>query len=101
VIQTVSALARKSSPETTRFNINEVVQDVLMLLSSELRRHDVIQETALTADLQPVTGERIQLQQVILNPIVNGIGAMTRTTQQPKALRVNSQQAEAGGRSSP
>jgi C4-dicarboxylate-specific signal transduction histidine kinase len=81
----------------TQFNLNEVVQDVLMLLISELRRHEVTLETALAADLQPVTGERIQLQQVILNLIVNGIEAMTGTMQQPKMLRVGSQRAEAGG----
>jgi C4-dicarboxylate-specific signal transduction histidine kinase len=68
-----------------------------MLLISERGRHDVTLETALAADLQPVTGERIQLQQVILDLIVNGIEAMTGTMQQPKMSRVSSQRAEAGG----
>jgi C4-dicarboxylate-specific signal transduction histidine kinase len=81
----------------TQFNLNEVIQDVLMLLISELRRHDVTLETALATDLQPVTGERIQLQQVILNLIVNVIEAMIGTMQQPKMLQVSSQRAEAGG----
>jgi C4-dicarboxylate-specific signal transduction histidine kinase len=97
VIRTVRALARKSSQEMTQFNINEVAEDVLMLLISERGRHDVTLETALAADLQPVTGERIQLQQVILDLIVNGIEAMTGTMQQPKMSRVSSQRAEAGG----
>jgi signal transduction histidine kinase len=96
IIRTIRALARKSTPEMTRFSINSVISDVLTLTRGELQRHDILLETELSAGLQPVMGDRGQMQQVVLNPVVNGIEAMTASTHRPRVLRVSSRMAGPG-----
>jgi PAS domain S-box-containing protein len=91
IIRTIRALARKATPEMTRFDVNTAIANVLTLTRGELQRHDVLLKTELSAGLEPVLGDRGQLQQVILNLIVNGIEAMSAITQQPRVLRVSSQ----------
>jgi C4-dicarboxylate-specific signal transduction histidine kinase len=91
IIRTIRALAQKSSPEMTPFDINAAIADVLVLTRGEFGRHDVLLDTELSAGLEPVLGDRGQLQQVILNLIVNGIEAMSAITQRPRLLRVSSQ----------
>ena len=96
IIRTIHALARKSTPEMTRFDVNATIADVLTLTRGELRRHDLLLETELAADLEPVLGDRGQVQQVILNLIVNGIEAMTAGMHRPRMLRVSSEMAGRG-----
>ena len=96
IIRTIHALARKSTPEMTRFDINAAIADVLTLTRGELQRHDLLLETELAADLEPVLGDRGQTQQVILNLIVNGIEAMTAGIHRPRMLRVSSEMAGPG-----
>ncbi|MEA2780363.1 MAG: hypothetical protein QOK29_1907, partial [Rhodospirillaceae bacterium] len=91
VIRTIRSLARKSGPEMTQFNIDDAIREILVLMRSELRRHHVSLETELSAGIEPVTGDRVQLQQVVLNLIMNGIEAMSATMHDPRVLRVNSQ----------
>ena len=96
IIRTIHALARKSTPEMTRFDINAAIADVLTLTRGELQRHDLLLETELAADLEPVLGDRGQMQQVILNLIVNGIEAMNAGMHRPRMLRVSSEMAGPG-----
>jgi C4-dicarboxylate-specific signal transduction histidine kinase len=96
IIRTIRALARKSSPEMMPLDLNEAIAEVLNLMQGELRRHDILLETELRAGLEPVVGDRVQLQQVVLNLVVNGIEAMSSVTDRPHILRVNSF-ADAGG----
>jgi len=96
IIRTILAVARKSTPEMTRFDINAAIADVLTLTRGELQRHDLLLETELAADLEPVLGDRGQMQQVILNLIVNGIEAMTAGMHRPRMLRVSSEMAGPG-----
>jgi signal transduction histidine kinase len=91
IIKSIRALARKSLPETTQLDINEAIREVLLLMRGELSRHGITLETSLLEGLEPVIGDRVQLQQVILNLIVNGIEAMTALVDQPRVLRVSSQ----------
>ena len=91
IIRSVRALAGKSEPEMTQLDINDAIREVLVLTRSELHRHDVSLETALSGGLEPVMGDRVQLQQVILNLIMNGIEAMSAVMRQPRVLRVRSQ----------
>jgi C4-dicarboxylate-specific signal transduction histidine kinase len=91
IIRSVRALAGKSGPEMTQFDINDAIREVLILMRSELRRHDVSLETELSGGLEPIMGDRVQLQQVILNLIMNGIEAMSMVMHQPRVLRVRSQ----------
>jgi PAS domain S-box-containing protein len=94
IIRTVRALARKATPEMTRFDINATIADVLTLTRGELQRHDILLKTELSAGLEPVLGDRGQVQQVVLNLIVNGIEAMTADRHRPRVLRVSSRMVE-------
>jgi C4-dicarboxylate-specific signal transduction histidine kinase len=91
IIRSVRALAGKSGPEIIRLDINGAIEEVLVLMRSELHRHEVSLETALSGGLEPIMGDRVQLQQVILNLIMNGIEAMSTVMGQPRVLRVRSQ----------
>jgi PAS domain S-box-containing protein len=91
IIRSVRALAGKSGPEMTQLDINDAIREVLALTRSELHRHDVSLETAFSGGLEPVMGDRVQLQQVILNLIMNGIEAMSAVMHEPRVLRVRSQ----------
>ena len=96
IISTIRAVARKSAPEMTRFDINAAITDVLALTRSELQRHNVSLETELSGGLEPILGDRSQIQQVLLNLIVNGIEAMTSGVHDPRTLRLSSQMAGPG-----
>jgi C4-dicarboxylate-specific signal transduction histidine kinase len=93
IIRTIRTLARKSTAEMTRFDINSAISEVLALTGGELRRHDVLIEVELSAGLEPVSGDRGQMQQVILNLTVNAIEAMTSDSHHPRVLRVSSRMA--------
>ncbi len=64
------------SPQREVVAVNEIVGDMLVLLHSEAVRHSVVMRTELAADLQPVRADRVQLQQVLMNLMLNGIEAM-------------------------
>ena len=96
IVRSVRALARKSTPEMTVFDVNPAIADVLTLTRGEMQRYDVSLETELSAGLEPVLGDRGQVQQVILNLIVNGIEAMTAGMDRPRVLRISSRMAGSG-----
>jgi len=91
IIRSLRALAGKSGPEMTQLDINDMIREVVILMRSELNRHDVMLETELSGGLEPIMGDRVQLQQVILNLIMNAIEAMSAIMRQPRVLRVSSQ----------
>ena len=78
------ALARKSGPQLAKLDIDDVISEVLALARGELRRHDVVLHTELAADDRPVMGDRVQLQQVLLNLIMNGVEAMRGVTERAR-----------------
>ena len=75
----------------TQIDTNEAIREVLVLMRGKLDRHNVSLETSLLDGLELVIGDRVQLQQVILNLIVNGIEAMRASVHQPRLLRVSSE----------
>jgi C4-dicarboxylate-specific signal transduction histidine kinase len=94
VIQRIRELARKSDPRKDRLDVNDVVRDVVPLVRTEVLRHGVSLRTELTGALPPVMGDRVQLQQVVINLIMNGIEAMASVEDRPRELRVSSQRRE-------
>ena len=86
VIARMRALVRKAEPQKARLAINDVIAEVIALADSELRRHGVALHTDLAAALPPVLGDRIQLQQVLLNLLLNGMEALRGVTDRPRAL---------------
>jgi PAS domain S-box-containing protein len=86
LIRRIRALMTKSETQKAEMDLNDVVTEVLSLTHSELLRHRVSVHTALAATLPPVFGDRVQLQQLILNLIMNGIEAMASVAGRPKVL---------------
>ena len=90
VIVRIRSLINKATPEKVRVQINEVIKETVALTEGQASRNDVSFLVELTPDLPVVFGDRIQLQQVILNLVINGIEAMTSITDKPRRLLVRS-----------
>ena len=93
IIRRVRALANKSDIEMAPLDVNEVVKEVIALMQRELFNHEVSLLTEL-ASLPAVLGDRVQLQQVIINLVMNGIEAMQSVTDRPRELMIRSRQDE-------
>jgi PAS domain S-box-containing protein len=96
VIGGVRALLKKTATTTTRVELNALIQDTMTLVQGELRRHRILLRTELAEDLPPVAGDRVQLQQVILNLMMNGIEAMSAVTDRPRELLIRSRSNASG-----
>jgi signal transduction histidine kinase len=95
IISRVRALARKTVTETARVDMNEAIREVLDLGQGEARKGKVALRTELAGDLPPVRGDRVQLQQVVLNLVLNGIEAMSTVQDRPRELVIRTQTGEA------
>ncbi|MBV8275343.1 MAG: histidine kinase, partial [Verrucomicrobia bacterium] len=91
VITRLRALFKKVPTTKEPLDINDVIQEVLALARSELQRNRVSLRIQFANDLPPVTADRIQLQQVILNLVVNAIQAMSAMSDGPRELQLTSQ----------
>jgi PAS domain S-box-containing protein len=96
VIARLRAFIMKAPAEKNALDINAVIQEVLALTGRELDENRVLLERQLTKALPLVLGDRVQLQQVLLNLIMNGIEAMTAVANRPRLLWVQSRIAESG-----
>jgi PAS domain S-box-containing protein len=96
VIRGLRALAKKSGPQLARLDIDDVIREVLAVTTGELRREGVALQTDLAAGDRAVLGDRVQLQQVLLNLIMNGVEAMREVTERKRELIVSSTLADAG-----
>lgn len=90
VIAGIRAMVRKSPSQRGRLNINDVIMEVVTLLSAEIQRNRLSLQTELASDLPLIMGDRVQLQQVILNLMMNAIDAMSQTGQSQRDLSVAS-----------
>src|SRR5258705_7706293 len=96
VIENIRALARKSGPQLARLDINGTIQEILVLTRTELTQHNVALHTDLSTGDRTVFADRVQLQQVMLNLIMNGIEAMNAVMDRPKVLTISSERVESG-----
>jgi PAS domain S-box-containing protein len=94
VLTRIRSLVKKSAPAQARLDLNDTVQEVLLITDAEARRHRVFARTDLAAALPPVWGDRVQLQQVLLNLVMNGIEAMREVTDRPRELLIRSRPEE-------
>jgi PAS domain S-box-containing protein len=97
VIGRIRAVITKAPPRTSRFDINEAASDVIALTRDEALKHGVSVRTMLATDLPAVQGDRVQLQQVILNLIMNAIEAMSGADDGARELRLSTETDAAGG----
>ncbi|CAH2405775.1 AAA family ATPase [Mesorhizobium escarrei] len=96
IIQRLRALSRKAETQKVALDINAVIREVIPLVHQEVLSHRVSLRLELTPTLPPLLGDRIQLQQVIINLIVNGMEAMAPITDRPRDLVVRSQLDDSG-----
>jgi PAS domain S-box-containing protein len=92
VIARIRALVQKTDTEKARLDINQTVQEVILLAQSEAGHKGVALRTELAADLAPVLGDQVQLQQVILNLVMNGIEATASVIDRRRELLIRSRQ---------
>jgi PAS domain S-box-containing protein len=97
VIDGIRALIKKVPPRQACLDINEVIREVIALTRGEAAKTGVSVRTDLADGLPLIYGDRVQLQQVILNLIINAIEAMSGVAETPRALLISTGQAEQGG----
>jgi PAS domain S-box-containing protein len=94
VIRRVRALANKTALEKVPLDINDVVKEATALVQREMESHQVSLRLELTPAVPMILGDRVQLQQVIINLVMNGIEAMQSVTDRPRELVIRSGQNE-------
>ena len=93
IINRVRLLFKKGTPQRELVDVNEVAREIIVLLGDEASRHSISVRTELADDLPQVRGDRVQLQQVLMNLMVNGVDAM-HDVDGPRELIIKSQPAE-------
>jgi PAS domain S-box-containing protein len=93
IISRVRQLFKKGSPERELVDVNEVAREMIVLLGGEAGRHNISVRTELAPDLPQVMGDRVQLQQVMMNLIMNSVDAM-KTVDGARELAIYSRLAE-------
>jgi len=94
VIRRIRALAKKTEIEVVALDINQVVREAVALVRRELATHRVSVRMELASNLPKICGDRIQLQQVLINLVMNGIEAMAGVSEQRRRLAVRSRLGE-------
>src|SRR5262245_43317198 len=95
IITRIRALAQKAPPHKDWFDLNATIREVLALARSAVHRHVALAETHLAAEVPRMLGDRIQLQQVLLNLLMNAIEAMSGVSAGPRTLWVSAELAAA------
>ena len=96
VIARIRALTKRQAPRKELLDVNRKVREVLALAEHELKTHDIVLRTELAPTLPGVAGDRVQLQQVLLNLIVNAIEAMSGVHDRPRELTIVTVASEPG-----
>jgi len=93
IISRIHLLFKKGTPHREPVDVNDVIREMTVLLRGELMRYAILVRTELAEDLPAIMGDRVQMQQVIMNLIVNGIDAM-RDVDDVRELAIASRRAE-------
>jgi len=96
VISRIRDLIRKAPPRQDLVEINEPIREVIQLTDSEAKKNRVLVRTELAEGLPLIRGDRVQLQQVMLNLIINGIEAMSGVADGTRELLIDTAKAESG-----
>src|SRR5438477_1087651 len=96
IIARIRALAKESAPQRVALNFRELVSEVLSLVAHEAQRKHIALQTELADDLPTVLGDRVQLQQVLLNLVMNGMDAMNGITGRDLELTVRIERGDNG-----
>ena len=96
VIGRIRALIKKAPPRSDSVGINDAIREVIELTHGETVKNGVSVRTRLADGLPPVEGDRVQLQQVILNLVINAVEAMIATNEPPRELLLSTEESEPG-----
>jgi PAS domain S-box-containing protein len=96
VINRIRALVKKTSAQIDKLDINEVITEIIALTRGEIMKSRISLETDLADDLPLVRGDRIQLQQVIMNLVMNAIEAMSNVDEEMRQLQIGSRRDQDG-----
>lgn len=96
IIQRVRAFSSKAEPSRTRLNLNEVISEVVAIAAHEIAREQVVLRTHLAADLPTVMADRLELEQVVLNLVINGLEALRPVAGRLKDLTITSSRRNKG-----
>jgi PAS domain S-box-containing protein len=95
IIARVRAQAAKTGTTMARLDMNEAVEEVMAIAQPEVRRNNVTLQAELADDLSPVLGDRVQLQQVVLNLVMNAVDAMSAVGGRTRQLIIRTQNDDA------
>jgi NO-binding membrane sensor protein with MHYT domain len=95
VIQRIRALAKRTEPQMISLDINDVIREAILLVQRDVLSHGVSLRTELASPLPTVLGDRVQLQQVVINLLMNGVEAMAPIADRPREILIRSEQHEA------
>jgi signal transduction histidine kinase len=92
VIARIRTLLKKGETDRTRLDVNRVIEEMVELTRGEVRQRNVSLKTELSANLPLISADRVQLQQVLLNLIINAAEAMSANKDRPRLLSIRSEQ---------
>jgi PAS domain S-box-containing protein len=92
IIDRIRALVKKAPPLKARLSINEAILEVIALVRGEMAKNGISAKTQLADSLPPVWADRVQLQQVVLNLLLNAIEAMSGMTEGARELLIRTEQ---------
>src|SRR4030095_16099320 len=97
VLRRIRGLVRRAPAALTPLPLQETIEEVLLLVRAEARRQQITLGTVFGADVPPVLGDRVQVQQVLLNLVRNSMEALSAVVDRPRALHVQTQRQAVGG----
>ena len=97
IIDRVKDQIRKASPRSDRFDLNRAIEEVIMLAQGRITENGISVQSSLASEMAPVHGDRIQVQQVVLNLILNAIEAMSPVEAADRVLSISTEKTPANG----
>jgi two-component system, LuxR family, sensor kinase FixL len=94
VVGRIRALTRRAAPAAEELDLNETIRDILALVGDEAKNKSVAVRTQFAEDISPVAGDRVQLQQVVLNLVMNGIEAMSSVGEGARQLVITTRDVD-------
>ena len=97
VVGRVRSLAKRTPPEKDWLNINETILEIIALTRGEIEQNHISLRTQLSDDLPLILGDRVQLQQVLLNLILNAVEAVSAANEGPRDVLISSSRDQSDG----